>query len=271
MAIPPKLLERLKLLSIPESVYEMRSRKCFLSRQPRKNRVPWFEHAYYAPEEFTSEESPIFDPVSLVPCIALNPQKGDRVLDVCAAPGTKTFILSFLAPEAIITANDVDRFRVKRLTANADRYNINCAISNISGRLIEGSFNKILVDAPCSGEGMINKLEKVFWHWSERRIKFLAKRQKKLIKRAFEVLETGGTLVYSTCTFAPEENEGVIDFLLNKNDNAVMQDIGVDINHTPGVTSWNGVEFNKEVTKCIRIYPQMNNTGGFFTAKIKKA
>ena len=269
MQIPDKLMERLRLLGLDQDIYTMRSRKCMLSMDELGlEKVPWYGHAYYIE---WGEGSLIFDPVSLVPCLALAPEKGDVILDMCAAPGTKTFILSFLTGnKANITANDVSRNRVMRLTANMERHGVKCRVTNESGRTIEGNFNKILVDAPCSGEGMINKKEKVFESWSEKRIRFLAKKQKKLVKHAFEILDTGGLLVYSTCTFAPEENEGIIDFLLNKFDNAVTEEININIKHAPGITSWNCVKFKHDVKKCMRIYPHHNKTGGLFIAKITK-
>lgn len=269
--IPLKLRERLNSLGIPEDIYNRRTRKCILSKEKLEMKnVQWYRHAYFIPEGFETD-SIIFDPVSLVPCIALEPAKGDMILDMCAAPGTKTFILSFLTDnKAQIAANDIDMYRIKRLTANANKYNINCKILNMSGRKIEGSFNKILVDAPCSGEGMVNKKEKLFKHWSERRIRFLSKKQKKLISHAFEILEKGGTLVYGTCTFAPEENEGVVDFLLKKNENAVIEKVAVPITHTTGITSWLDNTFDERLKNCMRIYPQHNETGGFFVAKIRK-
>jgi NOL1/NOP2/sun family putative RNA methylase len=201
----------------------------------------------------------------------LDPKPNDRILDMCAAPGTKTYIISFMTNnKASITANDIDRNRAMRLNANAKKYGIKCSILNQSGRTLEGNFNKILIDAPCSGEGMVNKKDKLFKHWSEKRIKFLAKKQKKLVNRGFDMLDDGGTLVYSTCTFAPEENEAVIDFLLAKNDNAQVADIDVPIVHSKGVMEWNGVQFNENAKRCMRIYPNQNGTGGFFVAKIRK-
>ncbi|MFH0832741.1 MAG: RsmB/NOP family class I SAM-dependent RNA methyltransferase [Candidatus Aenigmatarchaeota archaeon] len=271
MIIPRRLSERLKILGISEGIYNRRAKKCLLSRERLNlDSVPWCENAYFVNEGYA--DYLVFDPVSLVPCIALEPKKSDRVLDMCAAPGTKTFILSFLTDnKAEITANDIDKNRIRRLAANAEKYKMNCEILNLSGRKIEGSFNKILLDAPCSGEGMINKSEKVFRHWSEKRIKFLTKKQKKLINHAFEILESGGILVYSTCTFAPEENEAVIDFLLERWSNAKIENVNVkNIVHANGLTSWNNVEFHSDVEKCIRIYPEHNGTGGFFVAKIRK-
>ena len=190
---------------------------------------------------------------------------------MCAAPGTKTFILSFLTDnEAEITANDIDKHRILRLRNNAMKFGINCTILNKSGRKIDGTFTKILLDAPCSGEGMVNKKEKLFKTWSEKKVKFLAKKQKKLILHAFDILENCGTLVYSTCTFEPEENEMIVDFLLNKRQNAKIDKIDVKINHASGITNYDNRELSPSLTSCIRIYPQHNNTGGFFVAKIKK-
>lgn len=266
MLIPKRLKERLHLLGLNESIYGQRTRKCVLSKERlNMERVPWYSHAYFVNGEANSL---IFDPVSIVPCLALDPKPNDRILDMCAAPGTKTYIISFMTNnKAGITANDIDRNRAMRLTANAKKYGIKCSILNQSGRTLEGNFNKILIDAPCSGEGMVNKKDKLFRHWSEKRIKFLSKKQKKLINRGFDMLDDGGTLVYSTCTFAPEENESVVDFLLKKHSGELVG-IDVPITHVSGITSWNGKEFDESVKKCMRIYPR--GTGGFFVAKIRK-
>jgi NOL1/NOP2/sun family putative RNA methylase len=282
MNIPDKLRERLILLGIDENIYEIRSRKCMLSRSHLNlEKVSWYEHAYYVPENYEkkmrerSTESAsnrpfIFDPVSLVPCLALDPKKNDSILDMCAAPGTKTFIMSFLTDnEARITANDISFQRTKRLSFNVEKLGISAEVLNMSGRKIEGHFDKILLDAPCSGEGMVNKNEKIFSHWSEKNVRFLAKKQKKLITHAFDLMKPNGTLVYSTCTFEPEENEDVVDFLLRKRD-ATVERIDVKINHDKGITRWDGREFAPDISKCMRIYPNHNQTGGFFVCKITK-
>lgn len=274
MQIPDKLKSRLQKLGLDESIYDNRVRKCILSREELSiERVPWFEQAYFIPDDFDNRKDHfIFDPVSLVPCLALDASKNDSMLDMCAAPGTKTFILSFLTDnEARIVANDIDRNRIKRLRYNVAKFNLSVEVMNLSGRKIAGSFDKILLDAPCSGEGMVNKKEKLFSHWSERRMKLLAKKQKKLIAHAFELLDSNGTLVYSTCTFAPEENEAVVDFLLNKYGNAKVGEIKIgNLNHASAISGWEGKEFNNQIKNCIRIYPHHNNTGGFFVAKIAK-
>src|SRR3990167_5272747 len=207
MQIPEKLKERLEKLGLNESIYQHRSKKCILSREPLAlEKIPWYDHAYFIPENFSAKGKFIFDPVSIVPCLALAPKKSDRILDMCAAPGTKTFILSFLTNnEAHIVSNDINEYRVKRLKSIVNKYDLSVEVLNKSGRMLEGAFDKILLDAPCSGEGMVNKKKKLFEHWSEKNVKLLAKKQKKLILHAFDMLEKGGTLVYSTCTFGPEE------------------------------------------------------------------
>jgi len=289
--IPEKLRQRLEKLGMNENIYEQRSRKCILSREPLAlEKVPWHEHAYYIPDDIdkkdegrttrnertlkascTSVSQFVFDPVSLVPCLALDPHRGDKILDMCAAPGTKTFIMSFLAENgAHIIANDISRFRVMRLKSVINKYSLSAEATNMSGRKMPGNFEKILLDAPCSGEGMVNKKEKLFEHWSEKRVKRFSKTQKKLLLHAFELLKQNGTLIYSTCTFEPEENEGVIDALLKKHDNAHLEDVEVNISHASGITEWEGAEYDANMAKCMRIYPFHNNTGGFFVSRITK-
>lgn len=273
MQIPEKLKLRLEKLGLSEDIYEQRTRKCVLSRKELQlEKVLWYGHAYFIDSSFEKKDHFIFDPVSLVPCLALEPKKEDKLLDMCAAPGTKTFILSFLTNnEAHITANDISRFRVRRLKSVVNKYALSVEVKNLSGRKLEGSFDKILLDAPCSGEGMVNKKEKLFEHWSEKRIKILAKKQKKLITHAFGLLEKDGILVYSTCTFAPEENEEVVDFLLKNNPDANVEPIYLEVEHTLGLVRWENKTYDPSLSSCMRIYPHHNQTGGFFVAKIRKA
>ena len=267
MQIPDKLLERLRKLGLNERIYQERARKCFLSKEDLSlEKVAWYPHAYYVSD---TKDNFVFDPVSLVPCLALDVKKTDKILDMCAAPGTKTFILSFLTEnEAYIVANDIDRLRIKRLKANVNKFHLSVEVKNFSGRRLEGRFDRILLDAPCSGEGMVNKKEKTFEHWSERRVRDMAKKQKKLINHAFSMLEPGGTLVYSTCTFSPEENELVVQNLLDQT-GAKLEKIEIPgLNFARGLTEWKGKRLTTE--DCIRIYPRHNGTGGFFVAKIRK-
>ena len=275
MQIPEKLKERLQKLGLDESIYEQRTRKCMLSKEKLQlEQVPWFKEAYFVTDDFVNKKNYfVFDPVSLVPCMALEPKKADKILDMCAAPGTKTFILSFMTDnEAHITANDIDKYRIRRLRSIVNRNHLSVSVTNLPGRKIGGSFDKILLDAPCSGEGMVNKKEKIFQHWSEKRVRALAKAQKKLIAHAFQLLRAGGALVYSTCTFEPEENEEVAGFLLDKRGDAAIEKIGIkNIAHENGITAWNGKTLPAAMANCMRIYPLHNGTAGFFVTKVRKA
>jgi len=275
MQIPPKLKETLEKLGLNEEIYAQRTRKCIIAKDyeniKNPEKVPWFSQACFIPEDYEIKDSFVFDPVSIVPCIALEPRKEDRILDMCAAPGTKTFILSYMTDnDSRIAANDIDKNRVKRLKSIVNRNHLSVEVTNMSGRKLAGSFDKILLDAPCSGEGMVNKKEKLFRNWSEKRVKILSKKQKKLIAHAFSLLHPGGLLVYSTCTFEPDENEAVVDFLLSGHDNAVLEYIEANIVHENGLTEWIGTKFHPDMAKCMRIYPSQNRTTGFFVARIRK-
>ncbi|MDB5185824.1 MAG: RsmB/NOP family class SAM-dependent methyltransferase, partial [Candidatus Saccharibacteria bacterium] len=159
---------------------------------------------------------------SWLPVLALYPRPGDTILDICAAPGGKTsHIAALTRNEAHIWANDNSRPRLAKLQANmrrldakVDEYTLFDATA--LARKLEGQqFDKILLDAPCSGEGLMNlDRDKDLATWSVAHIKRLQQMQKKIITQAWQLLKPGGTLVYSTCTMAPEENEAVIDYLL---------------------------------------------------------
>ncbi len=262
--IPEKLSQRLRELGEdPEIIYNTRTRKAMLGRGTEP--VPWFPDASYDGLGYK------FDPISVVPVLALDPKPNERILDMCAAPGTKTILIAHVTKNsAQIVANDISKTRILRLRTNLRKYEINAKITNTSGRIIKENFDKILLDAPCSGEGIVNKKEKLFSAWSEKRIRFLAKKQKKLIANAFNILNDGGILVYSTCTFAPEENEEVVQFLLEKSRNAKLEEMNIEIAHSVGLSEWAGRKIPEEMKKCMRIYPHQNNTAGFFIAQIIK-
>jgi 16S rRNA C967 or C1407 C5-methylase (RsmB/RsmF family) len=149
-------------------------------------------------------------------------------------------------------------------------------LTNVIITLMDGQrfknmeFDRILVDAPCSGTGTIRKSLKTLMMWNPNMIKRLSGTQKSLIDTAFKNLADGGTMVYSTCSLEPEENEEVVSTLLNKYDNAKVLDIDLEIKRSSPVLEFNGKEYNKELKKALRIWPQDNNTEGFFVCKIKK-
>lgn len=215
---------------------------------------------------------------SMMPLILLNPKENDSVLDLCASPGSKTTQASAMMKNSgTLIANDESLGRFLILCANLER----CGASNVFCLQKEGSylcrefadsnfkFDKILLDAPCSGEGIIRSNPKTFLMWNEKQFGFFARTQRKLTESAMRILKVGGEMVYSTCTHAPEENEEIVQNLLNKFD-IKIEKTRLPLKTRPGILSWNGKKFSNEIKNCHRIYPQDNDTEGFFLCKIKK-
>ncbi|MCK4553205.1 RsmB/NOP family class I SAM-dependent RNA methyltransferase [Candidatus Pacearchaeota archaeon] len=218
---------------------------------------------------------------SMLPVIALQPKESEKILDLCSAPGSKTTqIASEMKNSGSIIANEVSLGRIKILASNLERCGVtNTIITKKDGVAFcnrikkynpELKFSKILVDAPCSGEGTLRSSPKTYAMWNIKTIKALSRIQKQLVLLAFEILKSGGELVYSTCTHAPEENEEVVDYILNEFSNVKLEKISLPIKTREGIIKWERKEFLQEVKKCARIYPQDNNTEGFFIAKFRK-
>lgn len=213
------------------------------------------------------------DPASMIPPVVLQPVAGDLVLDLCSAPGSKTTqMASLMNNEGMLFANDVQGNRLKPLGLNLQRAGItNCVVTlNANGRFVEGVFDKVLIDAPCSGTGTIRRSLKSALMWSPGLVKKMARTQKHLIDLGFRLLKPGGEMVYSTCTQEPEEDEAIVSFLLDKYSNAEILDIDLNINSSNPILEFDNKKYNFGVNKCLRIYPQDNDTEGFFVAKIRK-
>jgi tRNA (cytosine49-C5)-methyltransferase len=211
---------------------------------------------------------------SMIPPLVLQPKAGEIVLDMCASPGSKTTQMAIMMKnQGIIVANDYKGQRLQSLGINLQRSVLtNVVVSLMSGKWFRDfQFDNILVDAPCSGTGTIRKSLKTIQIWNPLMITKLARQQKELAESAFNNLKEGGEMVYSTCSVEPEENEGVVDYLLKKFDNAEV--VKVDL---PGlklgkaITEFNGVKYDKQVKDSLRIWPQDNDTEGFFVCKIRK-
>jgi len=209
---------------------------------------------------------------SMIPPVVLNPSSSDLVLDMCASPGSKTTqMAAMMGNKGLIIANDNEISRLKPLSMNLQRCGVSNAVMTLmEGRWFKTAFDKILVDAPCSGTGTIRKSPKTVGWWNPNFVKQIAGIQKQLLDTAFSILKPGGTLVYSTCSLEPEEDEGVIDSLLKKHDDAKLQKISLDIKSSQPVVEFEKNVYSPEVKKCLRLWPQDNDTEGFFVAKIMK-
>lgn len=213
---------------------------------------------------------------SMMSALALDPQPEELILDLCASPGSKTTqIAARMQNTGTIIANDFKIQRIKILSSNLEK----CGVTNtiitrldaitLCAKLARNNikFDRILLDVPCSGEGILRSSPKTFEMWNEKVVNNLSRQQKKFLAFAIKLLKKGGTLVYSTCTHAPEENESVINFAL-KNFPVQIESIHLPLKCRPGITSWESESFNSELEKVCRIYPQDNDSEGFFVAKL---
>ncbi len=217
---------------------------------------------------------------SLIPVLALNPKATDTILDMCAAPGGKTFnICNLTLNRAEVYVNEADRIRVNDLKEIISVFNLNIKdIYTLPAQglyhVLDNKFTKILIDAPCSSEGLINLSdEKTLKYWNQKKVKQLRNLQKKIIASAYKLLAPGGTLVYSTCTYSPEENEEIVNYILKSAQDLEIQAINLPIkrdNFIPALTRWGAKEFSSELTKCMRILPT-EVFEGFFVCKLTKA
>jgi NOL1/NOP2/sun family putative RNA methylase len=216
--------------------------------------------------------------VSAIPALVLDPQPGERVLDTCAAPGSKTTQLAALMDDrGILVGNDNNLGRLSALRSNAERCGVtNLVVTRMDARsyslkpLGEEPFDRVLCDVPCSCEGTVRKNPDTLDTWTLDHVRGIAGVQKGILKRAVQMTRPGGTVVYSTCTFAPEENEAVLDHVLaDETLDVDLVEYDLPLNHAPGVTEWDGEEFDERVTRAKRIYPHHNDTGGFFCAKLE--
>ena len=214
---------------------------------------------------------------SMLPPIALNPKPGEFILDLFASPGSKTTqIASLMQNQGTVIANDLKLNRIKILSSNLERCGVtNTIISRkdavaFCANLSKSSFpkfDKILLDVPCSGEGTLRSTPKTYLMWNPKIIKKFSRQQKKFIAFALKCLKPQGILVYSTCTHTPEENEEILDFAL-KNFPVKIESIHLPLKCRPGITKWNNQSYTNQIQKACRIYPQDNDSEGFFISKL---
>jgi tRNA (cytosine49-C5)-methyltransferase len=221
---------------------------------------------------------------SMVPPFVLDPQPGEHVLDLTAAPGSKTSQMAVMMNRTgELVANDKNKIRFFKLKHNMEQLGVfgeekddwKLLLRMENGvdlvREYPEYFDKILLDAPCSAESrFVEGKSKSYGYWKERKIKEMAYTQRKLLLSAWEALKPGGTLVYSTCTFAPEENELQISLLLDRMEDAEVLPIEISTLKTlPILKEWKGKKIHEDVQKCLRVKPT-KNIEGFFVAKVRK-
>ena len=215
---------------------------------------------------------------SMLPMLTLKPTEKDSFLDLCSSPGSKTTqAAAMMNNKGILIANDNSLSRIIILGSNLEKCGVsNCIVTRKDGlhlckkfKQANFYFDKILVDVPCSGEGTLRSSPETFIMWNEKMVEKFSRTQKALASAALQILKIGGEMLYSTCTHAPEENEEVIQYLLD-NFNIEILPIELPLKTRGGITEWQGKKFNEKIKNCVRIYPQDNNTEGFFLCKIKK-
>jgi 16S rRNA (cytosine1407-C5)-methyltransferase len=253
--------------------------------------VPWYDDAFIIdryPADSPRPEPLVLEQVlghihmqelaSMLPPLAIRSEltTAERVLDACAAPGSKTTLMAALmANKGTIIANDKQFGRVRALKFNLERQGVlNTLITNHDLRKWppDQLFPLILLDAPCSSEGTIRKNPHLLARWKETLYEGHSSLQQQLLLRAFDLLTPGGLLLYATCSLAPEENEGVVDILLRRRPQASLEPIHVDrITFSPGIAEFESARYDPRVTACARVWPHVHDTDGFFMARIRKS
>lgn len=245
-------------------------------------KIPWTENGYYYEEQDMPARHPFYyagmyylqEPSAMTPASRLVSKPGDRVLDLCAAPGGKaTELGAHLHGKGVLVANDISASRAKALLKNIEVFGIrnSFVVNEVPAKLAENFpefFDKILVDAPCSGEGMFRKDPAVAKVWDGNKPFECAKQQKEIITRAAQMLAPGGDMLYSTCTFSPEENEQVIQFLLDSRDDMEIREIQPYEGFTPGCPE--AANGTPDLKKCVRIWPHKMAGEGHFLALLHK-
>lgn len=215
---------------------------------------------------------------SMIPPLVLNPKPGEKVLDIAAAPGSKTTqMAAMMENKGEIVANEPNNVRYQKLDHNLKIQGItNTKLISMQGEIISNLysdyFDKVLVDAPCSGEGRISMhYQDSFGYWSFRNVSNYAHLQKKLLAQALLTVKPGGTVVYSTCTLSPEENEEVVNWILERTEGkVVLENVSVGtLRFSQPVMKWGEKNYLPHVRKTARIIPS-DLMEGLFTAKLKR-
>ncbi len=246
-------------------------------------KIPWVDNGFFYPDDVMPAQHPWYaagvyylqEPSAMTPASRLPVSEGDRVLDLCAAPGGKsTELAARLHGTGMLVSNDISVSRARALLRNLELFGAERMLvtaetpENLAG-VFPGYFDRILVDAPCSGEGMFRKSPAVLEAWSPERTTECSRTQRQILQSAWEMLRPGGWMMYSTCTFSPEEDEQVIAWFLREYPDMELQPIEpYDPGFRPGRPAW--ADGNAELEKCVRIWPHIMEGEGHFLALMRK-
>ncbi|MDD6194372.1 MAG: RsmB/NOP family class I SAM-dependent RNA methyltransferase [Lachnospiraceae bacterium] len=268
-------------------------REDFLERQSfHLSPVPWEANGFYYEREDVPGKHPyhqagvyyIQEPSAMAPGTYLDARPGERILDLCAAPGGKsTQMAAAMQGEGLLVTNEIHPARAKILSENIERMGIaNALVVNETPQKLRGKFgcffHRIMVDAPCSGEGLFRKQEDAYQEWSLDNVAMCARRQDEILEEAYHMLLPGGRMVYSTCTFAPDENEGSVSRLIHHHPDMSV----VKVDKYPGMGDGNADWFQEFATReegekaadglehAIRLWPHRLHGEGHFVAVLQK-
>ncbi|MEO1038559.1 MAG: RsmB/NOP family class I SAM-dependent RNA methyltransferase [Pseudomonadota bacterium] len=248
--------------------------------------VAWCENSFHLHSSkrvvaesglFADGEVYIQNASSFAPSLALDAQPDQDILDLCAAPGGKSIhIAALIGGRARLWLNDALPARIRKLEAVLAQFHVTpdrvtSHPAQYADKFIDREFDRILIDAQCTGEGMIDlSAPNPMRFWSPERITKYSRLQQRMLMSAWKRLKPGGVLVYSTCTYAPEENEAPLDHLLRHREDAAMEPVELNLpGRTSGLARWEGRRFDPQLVHAVRIRAQ-RFMEGFFLARVRK-
>ncbi len=246
--------------------------------------LPWCPEAALLPPDAHLGRHPLHaaglfylqEPSATAVVPVLDPRPGERVLDLCAAPGGKaTHIAARMGGQGLLWANEVEARRAGILVGNLERCGVRNVVVSVEeperlAERLEGYFDRVLVDAPCSGEGLWRREPESVRQWSEAAVRGCARRQGHILAAGAACVRPGGVLVYATCTFAPEEDEGVVEAFLAAHPEFTLEEVPAVSGFAPGRPEW-VLGGRPELARAVRLWPHRGPAEGHFMARMRRA